>query len=119
MSDEYRLKNTKRYCRDCNMFYENRNQTHEALHRLRAKINGEDEQDDSMKVEQTKRSSGPPSPLTIERIMELKEHELFSDEDRQWLHESIFTRKMLDTQGQAGILVSLMKKKINAKGGKV
>ena len=68
-------------------------------------------------VEMTGKRVGPPTQHMIERVQELKDHELFDEYD--WLLESIKHRGMLNTMGQAGILISAMKKKINVRSGHV
>lgn len=103
------------YCDECHMDYRDKHLAHTAIHKFREKLEGKPMQVPPVK----KTSSGPPSERTIQRIMELKDHELFTDEDREWLHGCIFKSNMLATQGQAGIIVSAMKRKINARGGNV
>ena len=73
--------------------------------------------EESVKMEVSKKRTGPPTPHMVERVQELKDHELF--DEYEWLMGAITTSKMMDTMGGCGKLISMMKAKINAKGGNV
>jgi hypothetical protein len=59
---------------------------------------------------------GPPTEHMLERIKELKDMPEFAPH-LDWLMDAIQNRNMLNTMGQAGILINEMKKKIIAAGG--
>lgn len=58
----------------------------------------------------TKKTMQPPTEAQLERINELKDHPAFQHEELDWLLTAI-EKGMLNTRGQAGILINEMKKK--------
>ncbi len=56
------------------------------------------------------RTKLPPTEKQLERIKELSECPEMQ-EHLDWLHTAIIERNMLNTRGQAGILITQMKKK--------
>lgn len=65
--------------------------------------------DDDKKSVPPKKTMQPPTPAQLERINELKDHPEFQ-EHLDWLLTAI-EKGMLNTRGQAGILINEMKKK--------
>jgi hypothetical protein len=78
-----------------------------------------------MQVNVTNKTQGPPTATQLQRIQELKDHKLFTDEpddtgksDYDWMLGCV-NQGMLNSMGAAGKLIAEMKKRINAKGGNV
>lgn len=63
-----------------------------------------------------KKSMLPPTDIQVERIKELKDRKEFTPH-LDWLIDAIQKRGLLNTRGQAGILINEMKKKIREAGG--
>ena len=59
---------------------------------------------------EAKKTMQPPTQAQLERIKELSERPEMQ-EHLDWLHTAIIEKNMLNTKGQAGILINEMKKK--------
>lgn len=61
---------------------------------------------------------GPPTRKQLERIQELKERPEFRPH-LDWLLDAVENKNMLNTLGQAGILINIMKRRIRQAGGEI